>query len=125
VIEYRNRLNDEERKRLEREKELEMKGVQLETAHQLIRTLQHQINNPLTIILLYVQRALRKGDTSPEITDNLSQIKDSAERIAATLREFAHAQGIETVDSPVGDLITPRIQDDPARTMDETSPSGS
>ncbi len=125
VIEYRHRLNEEEKRRLERERELEMKGVQLETAHQLIRTLQHQINNPLTVILLYVQRALRKGDATPEVLDNLSQIKDSAERIATTLREFAHAQGIETVDSPVGDLITPRTQDDPARTMDETSPSGS
>jgi signal transduction histidine kinase len=125
VIEYRNRLNDEEKKRLTKEKELEMKGLQLETAHQLIRTLQHQINNPLTIILLYVQRALRKGEATPELLDNLSQIKESAERISTTLREFAHAQGIETVDSPVGDLITPRKQDDPARTMDETGPSGS
>jgi signal transduction histidine kinase len=125
VIEYRHKLNDQERIRLEKEKELELKGMQLETAHQLIRTLQHQINNPLTIILLYVQRALRKGEATPEVLDNLSQIKDSAERIATTLRDFAHAQGIETVHSPVGDLITPRKQDDPARTMDETSPSGS
>ena len=123
VIEYRNRLNEEEKARLEREKELEVKSVQLETAHQLIRTLQHQINNPLTIILLYVQRALRKGEASPEILQNLSEIKTSAERIATTLTAFANAQGIETVDSPVGDLITLRKQDDPARTMDETSPS--
>jgi signal transduction histidine kinase len=125
VIEYRNKLNEQERIRLEREKELELKTVQLATAHHLIRTLQHQINNPLTIILLYVQRALRKGNATPEVLDILSQIKDSAERIATTLRDFAHAQGIETVDSPVGDIITPHQQDDPARTMDETSPSGS
>jgi len=125
VIEYRNKLNEQEKIRLEREKELELKGVQLETAHQLIRTLQHQINNPLTVILLYVQRALRKGEGTPESLDILTQIKESAERISATLREFAHAQGIETVDSPVGGLITPRKQDDPARTMDETGPSRS
>jgi signal transduction histidine kinase len=125
VIEYRHRLNEEEKKRLEQEKELDMKGVQLDTAHQLIRTLQHQINNPLTIILLYVQRALRKGEATPEIMDNLTQIKDSADRIATTLRDFAHAQGIDTVDSPVGDLITPHKRDDPERTMDEAGPSGS
>ncbi|MCX6135071.1 MAG: hypothetical protein NTU47_14755 [Ignavibacteriales bacterium] len=125
VIEYRNKLNEQEKIRLEREKELELKGVQLETAHQLIRTLQHQINNPLTVILLYVQRALRKGEGTPESLDILTQIKESAERISATLREFAHAQGIETVDSPVGGLITPRKQDDPARSMDETGPSRS
>ena len=125
VIEYRNKLNEQEKKRLEQEKELEFKGIQLETAHQLIRTLQHQINNPLTVILLYVQRALRKGEGTPESLDNLVQIRESAERIAATLREFAHAQGIETVDSPVGDLISPRKQNDTTRTMDETSSSGS
>ena len=125
VIEYRNKLNVQDKMRLEQEQELEMKGIQLETAHQLIRTLQHQINNPLTVILLYVQRALRKGEGTPESLDNLVQIKESAERIAATLREFAHAQGIETVDSPVGDLISPRKPDDTTRTMDETSPSRS
>ena len=125
VIEYRNKLNEQEKLRLEREKELEVKSVQLETAHQLIRTLQHQINNPLTVILLYVQRALRKGEGSPESLNNLTQIKESAERISATLREFAHAQGIETVDSPVGGLITPLKQNDTTRTVDETSPSGS
>ena len=123
VIEYRHRLNEQERDRLAREKELDVRGAQLETAHQMIRTLQHQINNPLTIILLYVQRALRKGNVTPEIQENLSQIKESAERIAVTLREFAHAQGIETVDSPVGDLVTPRKQDDSARTVDEASAS--
>jgi len=121
VIEYRNRLNEHERLRLEKETELEMKGVQLETAHQLIRTLQHQINNPLTVILLYVQRALRKGEGGPEILSNLTQIKESAERISATLREFAHAQGIETVDSPVGGLITPSQKNDSKRTVDEAS----
>ncbi len=123
VIEYRHKLNEQEKLRLEREKQLEVKGVQLETAHQLIRTLQHEINNPLTIILLYVQRAIRKGEGSPESLQNLSQIKDCAERIASTLRTFAHSQGIETVGSPVGPLIAPQKQDDPARTVDEASSS--
>jgi signal transduction histidine kinase len=123
VIEYRHRLNEQERVRLEREKELEVRSAQLETAHQMIRTLQHQINNPLTVILLYVQRALRKGEANPEILSNLSEIKNSAERIAVTLREFAQAQGIETVGSPVGSLATPLKNDEPARTVDEASAS--
>jgi signal transduction histidine kinase len=125
VIEYRNRLNEQERVRLERERELQLKGVQLETTHQMIRTLQHQINNPLTIILLYVQRALRKAETNKQDLENLIMVKNGAERIATTLREFAHAQGIETVESPVGDLMTPRKKDDTTRTVDETRPAGS
>lgn len=123
VIEYRNRLNEQERVRLEREKELELKGVQLETTHQMIRTLQHQINNPLTIIFLYVQRALRKAEANKQDLENLIMVKNGAERIAATLRDFAHAQGIETVESPVGDLVSPRKDDDPTRTVDETRPA--
>jgi signal transduction histidine kinase len=119
VIEYKNRLNQQERLRLEHEKELEVKGAQLSTTHQMIRTLQHQINNPLTIILLYVQRALRKAESTQQDLENLIMVKNGAERIAATLREFAHAQGIETVDSPVGDLVTPSKKDDPKRTVDE------
>lgn len=125
VIEYRNRLNEQERIRLERERELQLKGVQLETTHQMIRTLQHQINNPLTIILLYVQRALRKAETNKQDLENLIMVKNGAERIATTLREFAHAQGIETVDSPVGDLVSPSKKDDTTRTVDETRPAGS
>jgi hypothetical protein len=50
-------------------------------------------------------------------------VKESAERIATTLREFSHAEGIETVDSPVGNLITPVKKDDSKRTMDETRPA--
>lgn len=123
VIEYRNKLNAQERMRLEHEKELEVKGAQLSTTHQMIRTLQHQINNPLTIILLYVQRALRKAENNQQDLENLIMVKNGAERIAATLREFAHAQGIETVDSPVGDLVTPTKKDDAKRTMDEARPA--
>ncbi len=121
VIEYRNRLTQQERLRIEREKELEIKNAQVVTAHQMIRTLQHQINNPLTVILLYVQRTLRKEKLSPGALESLTEIRNSAERIAAVLHEFAHAQGIETVGSPVGDLITPSKKDDTARTMDEAS----
>ena len=123
VIEYRNRLNDQERIRLEQEKEIHVKSTQLSTTHQMIRTLQHQINNPLTIILLYVQRALRKAEKDHQDVEHLVMVKESAERIATTLREFSHAEGIETVDSPVGNLITPVKKDDPKRTVDETRPA--
>jgi signal transduction histidine kinase len=123
VIEYRHRLNQQERQRLEQEKALEVKGAQLDTTHQMIRTLQHQINNPLTIILLYIQRALRRAENNQQDLENLTMIKNGAERIATTLREFAQAQGVETVDSPVGNLVTPSKKDDAKRTVDEARPA--
>lgn len=121
VIEYRNRLTEQERLRIEHEKELQIRGAQIATAHQMIRTLQHQINNPLTVILLFAQRSLRKEQLTPGLQESLTEIKNSAERISAVLQEFAQARGIETVGSPVGDLITPSKPNDPTRTMDETS----
>ena len=114
VIEYRNRLTSQERLRIEREKELQIKSAQVITAHQMIRTLQHEINNPLAVILLYVQRSLRKEPLSPETQQSMTEIKNSAERIAGVLHEFANAQGIETIGSPVGELITPSKDNDVA-----------
>ena len=45
VIEYRNKLNEQERLRLEHKREMQLKETQLSTAHEMIRSLQHQINN--------------------------------------------------------------------------------
>jgi signal transduction histidine kinase len=121
VIEYRSRLNERERLVLQHEKELDVKKAQLSTAHQMIRTLQHQINNPLTIILLYIQRAVRDAESSPALLQNLTRVKEGAERIASTLREFSVAQGIETVESPVGQMAKPMHDNGNSRSVDETS----
>lgn len=121
VIEYRNRLTKQEHLRIEHEKELQIKTAQVVTAHQMIRTLQHQINNPLAVILLYVQRSLRKEKLSPETRESLTEIQKSAERITGVLHDFANAQGIETIGSPVGELITPSKDHDTTRTMDDAS----
>lgn len=123
VIEYRQRLTEQARMRLEHQKELEVRTAQLATTHKMIRTLQHQINNPLSVILLYTQRALRKEQLSPATHEALSEIRSSAERISTVLKEFAEARGVETVDSPVGDLITPSKNNDTPRTMDDAGTS--
>ena len=119
VIEYRNRINEQEKLRLEHLKELELKKAQLSTAQEMIRSLQHQINNPLTIILLHIQRALREVESSPEVFENLTRVKEGAERIATTLREFSNAQGIETVESPVGRMSKPLQENGEAPRLDE------
>ncbi|MBM4162818.1 MAG: hypothetical protein FJ217_17210 [Ignavibacteria bacterium] len=120
IIQYRGRLSEQEKKQLEHKKQLELKEAQLSTAHQMIRTLQHQINNPLTIILLYIQRAVREAQSSPALLEHLTRVKEGAERISTTLREFSTAQGIETVESPVGSMAKPLQPHDQSRTVDET-----
>jgi signal transduction histidine kinase len=119
VIEYRNRLNEQEKLRLDHKRELQLKETQLSTAHEMIRSLQHQINNPLTIILLHIQRALRDAESRPKALENLMRVKEGAERIAATLREFSNAQGIETVESPVGKMAKPAEEDGQTPRLDE------
>jgi signal transduction histidine kinase len=100
-------------------RELEVKKTQLLTAQEMIRSLQHEINNPLTIIFLHLQRALRDVASRPKALENLMRVKEGAERIATTLREFSNAQGIQTVESPVGKMAKPVQDDDQAPGLDE------
>jgi signal transduction histidine kinase len=123
VIEYRNRINQREKLDLEHVRELEVKKTQLSTAHEMIRSLQHQINNPLTIILLHIQRALRDAESRSEAVENLTRVKEGAERIAATLREFSNAKGIESVESPVGRMAKPVQNDGQTPRVDEAGPA--
>jgi len=124
VIEFRTKAVEAQKKHLEQQ-ELELEQTQLNTMHKVIRGLQHDINNPLTIILAYLRRAEKAADNNPEIIKNLDEVKEGAERIAKALRDYTEAKGVQTVKSPVGELAQPKKSDDRARTMDETGPQGS
>lgn len=125
VIEYRTRVLAHEKKELEHQQQLELRQTQLNTMQEVIRALQHDINNPLTIILAYLRRAEKAAAGSPDVMNNLAEIKMAAERIAKSLSDFSKARAYATVDSPVGPLAQPLPDNDPTRTMDETGPSGS
>jgi len=125
VIEYRTKVQTHEKKEFEHQQELKLRQMQLNTMQEVIRALQHDINNPLTIILAYLRRAEKAAANSPEILENLAEVKSGAERIAKCLSDFAKARAYATIDSPVGPLAQAVIDNDPTRTMDETGPSGS
>jgi signal transduction histidine kinase len=101
VIEYRTRV-------VQNQAQLSVKEAELQTVHGMLRTLQHEINNPLAIIFLYLHQAERNAKDSPKVVKTLAEIRKGAERIAKTLRDFSNAQGYETVPSPVGDMIKPK-----------------
>jgi signal transduction histidine kinase len=124
VIEFRTRLSEEEKKRLQREKELELQQSHLQTMHEVVRGLQHDINNPLTIILAYLRRAEKAAESNPEIIKNLNEVRDGAERIAKALRDYSEAKGVLTVSSPVGQFAQPK-KDEHAHPMDEAGSEGS
>ncbi len=114
VIEYRTKVQIHEKKELEHQQALKIQQTQLDTMHEVVRALQHDINNPLTIILAYLRRAEKAAANSPEVLESLAEVKAGAERIARSLSDFAKARAYTTIDSPVGPLAQPLADNDPA-----------
>ena len=125
IIEYRTKLLDHQKNELEQKQALEVQRTQLNTMQEVIRALQHDINNPLTIILAYLRRAQRAATDSPEVLESLAEIKSGADRIAKSLSDFAKARAYTTIESPVGPLAQPVQEHDATRTVDEGRPQGS
>ncbi|MEX2089557.1 MAG: histidine kinase dimerization/phospho-acceptor domain-containing protein, partial [Bacteroidota bacterium] len=101
VIEYRTRVT-------QKQAQLSVREAELQTVHGMLRTLQHEINNPLAIVFLYLHQAERNAKDSPKLVQTLVEIRKGVERIAKTLRDFSNAEGYETVQSSVGDMIKPK-----------------
>lgn len=104
VIELRERLHQKERETLEKQHDIELKETQIQTLHEVILTLKHEINNPLAIILGYI-RLLRKQVNDPDAVKKIDEIEHASQRINHALKEFSAAQVYEVSDSPVGNLV--------------------
>lgn len=124
IIEYRSKVQEHVRNEILHKQELALKQTQLNTMQEVIRALQHDINNPLTIILAYLRRAEKAAEGSEEVLRNLVEVKTGAERIAKCLSDFAKAKAYTTIASPVGPLAQP-VLDDTTRRVDETRSQGS
>jgi signal transduction histidine kinase len=107
IIEYRTRA-------LAKQKELAVKEAELQTIHDMLRTLHHEINNPLAVIFLYLSQAERRAKNDPAVLQALAEIRHGAERITSTLREFSNAQGFVTIPTSAGDIMKPKKSHDTA-----------
>jgi signal transduction histidine kinase len=114
VMEYRSRLNEEEQRRMEHERQAEIHLVQLQTLKEVIRTLQHDINNPLAIIVAYAHRVEKVSHESPDVLASIAEIKGAAERISSRLTDFSQAEAYVSVPSPVGQLAALPSRHDPS-----------
>lgn len=84
-----------------------------------VRTLAHEINNPLMTILGTTELLLdRPGNVDPSIREKVRMIRESADRIQETLAELANLSGDVFRRSPVGPLLESRQN---ARHDDTTS----
>lgn len=104
VIELRERLHQNEREMLEKQHDIELKETQIQTLHEVIMTLKHEINNPLAIILGYT-RLLRKQVNDADALKKIDEIEHASQRINHAIKEFSAAQVYEVSNSPVGNLI--------------------
>ncbi len=104
VIELREQLHKREKEIIEHEHDIELKETQIQTLHEVIMTLKHEINNPLAIILGYA-RLLKKQVVEPEALKKIAEIENASQRINHALKEFSVAQVYEVTDSAVGNLV--------------------
>jgi signal transduction histidine kinase len=107
VIQYRDKIHEEQRKREASEQELARNRSQLETMQQVTRALQHSINNPLTIVLAYTTKAQRKVKEDPDMEKYLTEVRSATERIIQALKDYSTSQSYRTIDTPVGKMAVP------------------
>jgi signal transduction histidine kinase len=106
IIDVRGRLHKSETDRLLTQKLIDTKETQLNTLHEVVKSLQHHINNPLAIIALTASNARRQAKGNPDLLRQIDAIDDSTQRIVRSMREFFEAQSYETehVDAVVGSM---------------------
>lgn len=92
---------EQEIHRLQQEKE----SVRLEAMKETVRTLEHEVNNPLAIIYLNIWAAKRKSAGNHPMLAHIAQVEDSAKRINSVLMGMGSMTAYTTSDSPVGALV--------------------
>ncbi|HEY6951782.1 MAG TPA: histidine kinase dimerization/phospho-acceptor domain-containing protein [Bacteroidota bacterium] len=109
VIETRTKLHESEKQRLQDSEQLRVKETQLNTMKEVVKGLQHHVNNPLAIILLYVARLKRKFAGDDQTLNEIESIHDASKRISSALAEFSNAQRYESeyVEPLVGTIAIP------------------
>ncbi len=105
IIELREKLHGHEHANTEHQHTIQLKETQIKTLHEVILTLEHEINNPLAIIFGYV-RLIKKETTKEKSLNNIAKIEEAAQRITHVLKEFSTKKTYEVTPSPVGNLVT-------------------
>ncbi|HEY5615937.1 MAG TPA: histidine kinase dimerization/phospho-acceptor domain-containing protein [Bacteroidota bacterium] len=107
IIDIRTKLHQHEKEQMMHRQDLEVKKMQLSTLLEIVRGLQHEVNNPLTIIIMTSGKLDRQLVAQPELRESVATIKGAAERISNTLDAFSRAKQYEVDTSPVGNIAKP------------------
>jgi hypothetical protein len=109
VIETRTRLHESQTQIMLREEQLRLKETQLNTMKEVVKGLQHHVNNPLAIISLCLSRVKRRLSGNQDGLEDVGQIEIASKRISAALSEFSNARQyeVEVEPSVVGSIAVP------------------
>jgi hypothetical protein len=107
VIEYRTKLHESESLLLRSEKELQTKATQLETLHQTVLGLQHEVNNPLAIITLAIGGMRRRGLDHQASEHMLDLVDDASRRIGKSLEKLSQTDryDLHYIHPDVGPMV--------------------
>ncbi len=103
IIQYRSKLQEQERIRFRDEQDIQLRQAQITSMVEIVRKLQHDLNNPLTILLAYLQKAERAAKDSPEVKEPLKQVQTAAERIFQTLSDFSKSKAYDLENTLAAD----------------------
>jgi uncharacterized membrane protein len=100
-------LHDEELKRIDIEQKWQLKEKELSTLHEVARSLQHNIANPLAIILMVSQASRRRGKGNLPVEDlkRWEQCEVAAKKISEVLVRIQSMSAYETEETPAGKVV--------------------
>ena len=109
VIEIRSKLHASQTERMRHEEQLRLKETQLRTMKEVVRGMQHHINNPLAILVLYLTKLKQKFAQDRVTLDDLEKIGIASTRISKALADYTVAQEyqVDFVEYGVGNVAMP------------------
>jgi len=109
VIHTRTKLHESETQRMMKERELEKKETQIDTMREVVKGLQHQVNNPLAIMMLTIHKVKRLLPPSPELVGDINSIEGELKRITQVLKDFSETEyyAAEQIGKTLGAMAIP------------------
>ncbi|MDP1678331.1 MAG: hypothetical protein Q8L88_15845 [Bacteroidota bacterium] len=109
VIQINTQLHESETKRIVNEQDLEIKETQINTIREMVLGMQHQINNPLAIIMLRVHKIKQLLPISHDMFAQINSIEEESKRITQVLKDFSETQYYETeqIGKTMGAMAVP------------------
>jgi signal transduction histidine kinase len=109
IIEFRTKLHQSQTQLILDREKLRGREIQLDTMKEVVRGLQHHVNNPLAIITLYLSRLRREAGDNVEALNEIEQIDAATKKISSALSEFSAAEHyeVEHAGPVVGNIAVP------------------